>query len=104
VAERVRPRRLSDVEGQQLQQIVRRGNTARSGFAVRRSLWRRRVGPQFQRSRRLVQADEDTVRQVIHRFNEIGLACLDPQLVRVLLVVVDMGRTVPWCTSVVRAY
>ena len=28
----------------------------------------------------LVQADEDTVRDVIHRFNEIGLACLDPQL------------------------
>ena len=28
---------------------------------------------------RLVQADEDTVRQVIHRFNEIGLAYLDPQ-------------------------
>lgn len=27
----------------------------------------------------LVQADEDTVRYVIHRFNEIGLACLDPQ-------------------------
>lgn len=28
---------------------------------------------------RLAQADEDTVRDVIHRFNEIGLACLDPQ-------------------------
>jgi hypothetical protein len=28
---------------------------------------------------RLVQADEDTVRDVIHRFNEIGLAGLDPQ-------------------------
>lgn len=27
----------------------------------------------------LVQAEEDTVRDVIHRFNEIGLACLDPQ-------------------------
>ncbi|MFE0349512.1 IS630 family transposase [Streptomyces griseoluteus] len=27
----------------------------------------------------LVQADEDTVRDVIHRFNDIGLACLDPQ-------------------------
>ncbi|MDX2552112.1 IS630 family transposase [Streptomyces stelliscabiei] len=27
----------------------------------------------------LVQADEDTVRDVIHRFNEIGLACLAPQ-------------------------
>lgn len=28
---------------------------------------------------RLVQADEDTVRDVIHRFNEIGLAWLNPQ-------------------------
>jgi len=28
---------------------------------------------------RLVQADEDSVRQVIHRFNEIGMASLDPQ-------------------------
>ncbi|MFJ9822315.1 transposase [Streptomyces sp. NPDC101151] len=28
---------------------------------------------------RLVQADEDTVRDVIHRFNEIGLACLNPR-------------------------
>jgi len=27
----------------------------------------------------LVQADEDTVRDVIHRFNAIGLASLDPQ-------------------------
>ncbi len=28
---------------------------------------------------RLVQADEDTIRQVIHRFNEMGMASLDPQ-------------------------
>ena len=28
---------------------------------------------------RLVQGDEDAVRQVIHRFNEMGLACLDPR-------------------------
>ncbi|GAA0420626.1 hypothetical protein GCM10010357_47450 [Streptomyces luteireticuli] len=27
---------------------------------------------------RLVRADEDTVRDVIHRFNEMGLACLAP--------------------------
>jgi hypothetical protein len=27
----------------------------------------------------LVQADEDSVRQVIHRFNEMGMACLDPR-------------------------
>jgi Winged helix-turn helix len=28
---------------------------------------------------RLVAADEDTVRDVIHAFNEKGLAALDPQ-------------------------
>ncbi|OKH99026.1 hypothetical protein A6A06_25860 [Streptomyces sp. CB02923] len=28
---------------------------------------------------RLVQADENTVRDVIHRFNETGLACLTPR-------------------------
>nr|WP_239081843.1 helix-turn-helix domain-containing protein [Streptomyces sp. SID9727] len=27
----------------------------------------------------MVQADEDTVRDVIHPFNEIGLACLAPR-------------------------
>src|SRR2546430_17133979 len=28
---------------------------------------------------RLVQGDEDAIRQLIHRFNEMGLACLDPR-------------------------
>jgi hypothetical protein len=28
---------------------------------------------------RLAQADEDSVRQVIHRFNETGMATLNPQ-------------------------
>ncbi|MFI1357318.1 helix-turn-helix domain-containing protein [Streptomyces sp. NPDC020898] len=28
---------------------------------------------------RVVQADEDTVRDVIHKFNEMGLACLNPR-------------------------
>ncbi|GIH01716.1 hypothetical protein Pma05_82880 [Plantactinospora mayteni] len=28
---------------------------------------------------RLVQGDEDAIREVIHRFNEMGLACLDPR-------------------------
>jgi transposase len=28
---------------------------------------------------RLVQADQDTIRQVIHRFNEMGMASLDPR-------------------------
>lgn len=28
---------------------------------------------------RLVQGDEDAIREVIHRFNKMGLACLDPR-------------------------
>ena len=28
---------------------------------------------------RLVQADEDTIRALIHRFNQTGMASLDPQ-------------------------
>ncbi|WP_324275618.1 helix-turn-helix domain-containing protein [Blastococcus brunescens] len=28
---------------------------------------------------RLVAADEDTVREVIHRFNELGMSALDPR-------------------------
>lgn len=79
MAEPVRARRLSDVEGQQLQQIVRRGK--HSSIRVRRALiiMASASGTPVSAVARLVQADEDTVRQVIHRFNEIGLACLDPQ-------------------------
>jgi transposase len=36
------------------------------------------VGTRCQRFARPVAADEDTVRAVIHLFNEIGLDCLDP--------------------------
>jgi transposase len=43
----------------------------------------------------LVQADEDTVRDVIHRFNEIGLACLDPNsLVAAPARLLEQCRTV----------
>src|SRR5262245_33362434 len=80
MAERVRARRLSDEEGRQLQQIVRRGK--QGSVRVRRALiiMASASGTPVPAIARLVQADEDTVRQVIHRFNEIGLACLDPQL------------------------
>jgi transposase len=79
VAEPVRVRRLSEQEGQRLLKITRRG----TGSAIRL----RRVmvvlasagGNSVPVIARLVQADEDSVRQVIHRFNEMGLACLDPQ-------------------------
>ncbi|WP_435819582.1 helix-turn-helix domain-containing protein [Micromonospora tulbaghiae] len=79
VADPVRVRRLSDQEGQQLLRITRRG----TGSAIR--LRRAMVvlasagGNTVPAIARLVQADEDTVRQVIHRFNEMGMASLDPR-------------------------
>src|SRR4051812_1049052 len=79
MAEPVRVRRLTDHEGQRLQQIVRRG----TGSTVR--LRRAMVvlasagGNSVPVIARLVQADEDSVRGVIHRFNELGMPSLDPQ-------------------------
>lgn len=71
----VRVRRLTDQEGQKLQRIVRRGTTS----TVRAMMLLASAGGNtVPVIARLVQADEDTVRDVIHRFNEIGLACLDP--------------------------
>jgi hypothetical protein len=79
VAEPVRVRRLTDQEGQKLQQIVRRGSASsvryRRAMMLLASAGVNRVPVIAQ----LVQADEGTVRDVIHRFNEIGLACLDPR-------------------------
>ncbi len=83
MADRVKVRRLSPAEGQRLQRIVRRGESKTGGNVVR---WRRATillasagGNTVPVIARLVAADEDTVREVIHRFNEIGLDCLDPQ-------------------------
>lgn len=79
MADPVRVRRLSDHEGQRLQQIVRRG----TGSVVR--LRRAMVvlasagGNAVPVIARLVQADEDSVREVIHRFNQTGMASLDPR-------------------------
>ncbi len=79
MAEPVRARRLSDEEGRRLQQIVRRGKhgpvlvrraviimASASGTIVPAIAW-------------LVAADEDTVRDVIHLFNQKGLAAPDPR-------------------------
>jgi hypothetical protein len=77
VAEPVRVHRLSDQEGQKLQRLVRRG----TGSTVR--LRRAMVvlasgGNMVPAIARLVQADEDSVRQAIHRFNDMGMPRLDP--------------------------
>jgi len=79
MADPVRARRLSDHEGQTLTQIVRRGRG--SSVRVRRAtiIMASASGTPVVAIARLVAADEDTVRDVIHAFNERGLAALDPQ-------------------------
>src|SRR5271170_4015797 len=79
MAEPVRARRLTDQEGQRLQQIVRRGK--HGSVRVRRAMiiMASASGTLVPAIARLVAADEDTVRDVIHLFNEKGLAALDPQ-------------------------
>ena len=75
----VRARRLTDNEGRRLLQIVRRGN--QGTIRVRRAMMimASASGTPVPAIARLVAADADTVREVIHRFNAIGLACLDPR-------------------------
>jgi hypothetical protein len=79
VAEPVRARRLTDEEGRRLTQIVRRGRG--NPIRVRRAtiIMASASGTPVPAIARLVAADEDTVRDVIHAFNERRLAALDPQ-------------------------
>ncbi len=79
MAEPVRARRLTDQEGQRLQQIVRRGK--HESVRVRRAMiiMASASGTLVPAIARLVAADEDTVRDVIHLFNQKGLAALDPR-------------------------
>src|SRR3954447_19570625 len=79
MAEPVRARRLTDQEGQRLTQIVRRGRG--NPIRVRRAtiILASSSGTPVPAIARLVAADEDTVREVIHAFNESGLAALDPK-------------------------
>ena len=73
-----RARRLAEEEGRRLRQIVRRGK--HGSIRVRRALiiMASASGTPVSAIARLVVAHEDTVRDVIHRFNEIGLRALDP--------------------------
>jgi transposase len=79
MAEAVRVRRLTDAEGQTLQRIVRR--SGHGAIRVRRALiiMASASGTTVPAIARLVQADPDTVRDVIHAFNQQGLAALDPR-------------------------
>ncbi|MFB7655110.1 MULTISPECIES: IS630 family transposase [unclassified Streptomyces] len=58
---------------------MRRGSTSTVRFRRAVMLLASAGGNSVPVIARLVQADEDTVRDVIHRFKEIGLACLDPR-------------------------
>ena len=74
----VRARRLHPDEGQYLLRLVRRGR--QESIRVRRALMilASSSGTPVPAIARLVAADEDTVRDVIHAFNQRGLAALDP--------------------------
>ena len=79
----LRVRRLTDQEGRQLQRIVRRGSGGSQGSVVR---WRRALvvlasagGNTVPVIARLAATSNDRVREVIHRFNESGMASLDPR-------------------------
>jgi transposase len=83
MSQRVKVRRLSDEEGRQLQRIVRRGG-GRSEVSVVR--YRRAMvvlasagGNTVEVIARLVATSPDRVREMIHRFNDVGMASLDPQ-------------------------
>ena len=68
----------TDEEGRRLTQIVRRGRG--HPIRVRRAtiILASASGTPVPAIARLVAADEDTVRDVIHAFNQRGLAALDP--------------------------
>lgn len=78
MAEPVRARRLTEDEGRRLQQTIRRGK--HESIRVRRALiiQASSAGTPAPAIARLVAAHEDMVRDVIHDFNQRGLACLDP--------------------------
>jgi transposase len=82
MAERVRVRRLNDVEGRELQRIVRRGGKSDRSIVK----WRRAMvvlasagGNDVAAIAGLVQTSPDRVREMIHRFNDLGMRSLDPQ-------------------------
>src|SRR5215213_2515231 len=78
----VRVRRLNDSEGRELQRIVRRGGKSDRSIVK----WRRAMvvlasagGNDVAVIARLVQTSPDRVREMIHRFNDLGMRSLDPQ-------------------------
>lgn len=83
MSNQLRVRRLTPQEGRQLQRIVRRGGGATDKSHVK---WRRALvvhasagGNTVTAIARLAATSEDRVREMIHRFNEMGMKSLDPQ-------------------------
>jgi transposase len=79
----LRVRRLTDHEGRLITQIVRRGGGRSEKSIVK---WRRALVVQASAGgntvpviARLVSTSEDRVREMIHRFNDMGIRSLDPQ-------------------------
>ncbi len=79
----LRVRRLTHHEGQQLQRIVRRGSGKSKASVVKRH---RAVVAHASAGRNTVPVivgpvatSEDRAREMIHRFNDKGMASLDPQ-------------------------
>jgi len=79
VAEPVRARLLTDQEGSRLQQIARRGKHGSARVRRTMIIMASASGTPVSAIARLVAADGDTVRDVIHLFDAKGLAALDPQ-------------------------
>jgi transposase len=79
LAEPVRARRLSDEEGRRLLQIVPRGKHGSVRVRPAMIIMASASGTLVLAIARLVAADEDTVRDVVHLFNAKGLAALDPR-------------------------
>lgn len=76
-AEPVHVRIMTEQEGRRFQQIVRRSSANSVRYRRATMLPASAGGNRVPVNAQLVQADDDTVRDVIHRFNEIGLASLD---------------------------
>ncbi|HEY3895292.1 MAG TPA: helix-turn-helix domain-containing protein, partial [Pseudonocardiaceae bacterium] len=79
MAERVKARTLTDQEGQTLVRIVRRGSASPIRYRRAMIVLASSSGNTVQAIARLVAADQDTVRDVIHAFNRVGLQSLDPR-------------------------
>lgn len=75
----LKARRLTNPEGQKLQRIVRRGNTNTVRYRRAMIILASSSGNTVPVIARLVAADEKTVREAIHAFNDQGLSCLDPK-------------------------